>query len=102
MAQKGFHNDCALVYRGVRVYHTLRDFAAGRQNATCSENWLTWKFSDRDMDSPNGNQFDIRELPKAPKDYKFTATPLYISGLLTADAVKKLAFHIDSHPEVWK
>ena len=53
------------------------------------------------MDSPNGNQFDIRELPKAPKDYKFAATPLYISGLLTADAVKKLAFHIDSHPEVW-
>ena len=102
MARKGFHDDCAFVYRGVRVYHTLRDLAAGRQNATCSENWLTWKFSDRDSDSPNGHQFDPRDLPKAPGNYRSAATPRYVSALLTADEVKKLAFYIDSHPEVRK
>ncbi len=69
MAKKDFPDDCAFVYRGARVYHTLRDLSAGRQNATCSENWLTWKFSDRDMDSPEGNQFDLRELSKAPSGY---------------------------------
>jgi hypothetical protein len=102
MATKSFPDDCAFVYRGVRIYHTFRDLAAGRQNATCSENWLTWKFSDRDLDSPNGHQFDLRDLPKAPGNYKSAATPRYVSALLTADEVKKLVFYIDSHPEVRK
>lgn len=100
MAKKGFHDDCAFVYRGVRVYHTLRDLSAGRQNATCSENWLTWKFTDRDMDSSEGNQFDLRELSKAPSGYKPAVAPLHVSVLLTADEAKRLAFYIDSHPEV--
>jgi len=100
MAKKGFHDDCAFVYRGIRVYHTLRDLSAGRQNATCSENWLTWKFTDRDMDSPEGNQFDLRELSKAPSGYKPAVAPLHVSALLTADEAKRLAFYIDSHPEV--
>ena len=92
MAKKDFPDDCAFVYRGARVYHTLRDLSAGRQNATCSENWLTWKFSDRDMDSPEGNQFDLRELSNAPSGYKPVAAHLYVSALLTADDAKRPPF----------
>ncbi len=99
MARKSIHEDCALIYRGVRVYHTLRDFAAGRENATYSEHWLTWHFRDRDLDNPQGSQFDLRDLPKPPQAFKPKGQPQYSSTLLSAEEVAKLQHYIDTHPE---
>ena len=95
MTARSFTEACAFTIRSETSPPAVRTPHAAK-------NWLTWKFSDRDLDSPNGHQFDLRDLPKAPGNYKSAATPRYVSALLTADEVKKLVFYIDSHPEVRK
>jgi len=87
------HADLALLYRGVRVYHTLRDLEAGRQNATVSEHWLTWTFSGRSLDGSGGGQFDVRELPESGKPVIQAA---FQSPLLSADTVRRLCGFIDA------
>ena len=87
-----YHADLALLYRGVRVYHTLRDLEAGRQNATVSEHWLTWTFSGRSLDEGRSGQFDVRELPKGGKPLVQAA---FQSPLLPAATVERLASFID-------
>lgn len=87
-----YHADLALLYRGVKVYHTLRDLEAGRQNATISEHWLTWTFSGRSLDDPRGGQFDVRELPNGGKPL---VQPAFQSPLLSAATVQRLAAFID-------
>ena len=88
-----FHADLALLYRGVRVYHTLRDLEAGRQHATVSEHWLTWAFSGRSLDEGHPAQFDVRELPKEAA--ALVATVAFQSPLLAAATVHRLAAFID-------
>lgn len=88
-----FHADLALLYRGIRVYHTLRDLEAGRQNATVSEHWLTWTFSGRSLDEGHPAQFDVRELPKVGKP--FADKVVFQSPLLAAAKVQRLAAFID-------
>lgn len=63
MPKKNYHPDLALRYRGISVYHTLRDLAGGRENATYTQCWLSWDRQDRDADKSRGTQFDVRELP---------------------------------------
>ncbi len=87
------HADLALLYRGVRVYHVLRDLEAGRQNATVSEHWLTWAFSARSLDDGHSAQFDVRELPKVGKPLADKVG--FQSPLLPAATVQRLAVFID-------
>ena len=93
---RSFHPDTALEYRGVRVYHTFRDLAGGRESATALEYWLTWRFSGRDSDAGGEGQFDLRDLPAAREDY----TPVkqeadYVSPLLQQPFIRDLMAKID-------
>jgi len=93
---RSFHSDTALAYRGVRVYHTFRDLAGGRENATALECWLTWRFSGRDADEGGDGQFDLRDLPAAKEDYtpaKVAAD--YVSPLLQQPYIRDLMAKID-------
>jgi hypothetical protein len=94
--KKNIPADCALSYCSVRFYHTLRDLSAGRQNAIYSEHWLTRSFRDRDYDNPQGNQFDLRDVPAAPSRYKPAAKPEFSSKLLLPEDVRKLQHLIDT------
>lgn len=87
------HVDCALFYRGVRVYHTLRDLAAGRQNATCNAFWFTWQVAGRNSDDGHPSQFDIRSL-QPPASYR-PALPSFRSVLLSEQAVRQLQYAVD-------
>jgi hypothetical protein len=87
------HHDLALLYRGVRVYHTLRDLEAGRQNATLSEHWLTWAFLGRSLDKGHAAQFDVRELPNSGA--ALVDKVAFQSPLLAAATVQRLAAFID-------
>jgi len=89
------HPDTALIYRGVRVWHTLRDLAGGRQNATYTDNWLTWKFTRRDSDEGGPGQFDIRDLAEADDGYQPAQEPTYLSPLLPKWAAHNLMACID-------
>ena len=93
---RSFHSDTALAYRGVRVYHTFRDLAGGRENATALEYWLTWRFSGRDADEGGDGQFDIRDVTAAREDY----TPVkqgadFVSPLLQQPFIRDLMAKID-------
>ena len=89
-----FHADLALLYRGVRVYHTMRDLAGGRQNATYSENWLTWAVAGRNVDEGHAAQFDVRELPNGGAA-ALVDTVKFQSPLLPAATVQRLAAFVD-------
>ena len=91
-----YHQDTALAYRGVRVYHTLRDLAGGRQNASYLDNWLTWRLADRDADQGGRWQFDVRDLDEAPDGYQPARTPAYVSPLLPQWVALNLMACIDA------
>ena len=95
--KRQFHESCALAYRGIRVYHTYRDFAGGPHNRTPREFWFSWKFADRDSDNPKpGNsQFDIRDFTQPSKNYKPKADPIYIAPGVKLCDVLQLQFSID-------
>jgi hypothetical protein len=93
---RSFHADTALAYRGIRVYHTLRDFAGGRESATYLEFWLTWRFSCRDADEGGEGQFDLRDLPDSEADYKPARPADYVSPLLAKPLVRNLLARIDT------
>lgn len=88
-----FHADLALLYRGVRVYHTMRDLAGGRHNATYSEHWLTWALAGRNVDEGHPAQFDVRELPNGGA--ALVDKVAFQSPLLAAATVQRLAAFVD-------